>query len=106
MLRWITFASSLLGVIIACIAAKPETLSTLSTAELLGVLVLIVGPALTIFAVRLERRVSSQTLAVEAGTREEPENRVAKHGAHARTRRVHARVEEARDQSRVQDHAA
>jgi hypothetical protein len=106
LLRWIACASSLLGVIVACGVANPESLSALSTAQLLGVIVLIVGPALTAFAVRLERRVTSQTLVVEAGTADGPEPRITHHSAHDRVKRVHARVEDSREQTCVQDQAA
>ena len=106
LLRWIAGASCVLGIVIACIATNPDTLSTLSTAQLLGIIVLIVGPALTLFALRLETRTAAQPVDTDGCTDEDVSLRVKIHEAHDRSTRVHVRVEEAHETPRVHEPAA
>jgi len=94
MLWGIGIASSIAGAIMVCLAANPEMLSTLSTAHLLGSVVLMLCPLLTAAALRLERRASTQVVVSTQRTPEEPVLRIAKHSAHDRVRRPHTRADE------------
>lgn len=107
MLRGIAVASCALGVVLVCIASNPTTLTLLSTPQLLGIVVLTVGPALTMWAIRFDRRVAAQPVAPQTGTEiVEIDVRVTHHEAHDRTKRVYARVEESQSPSRVHEPAA
>ncbi|MHA7814504.1 MAG: hypothetical protein ACX94C_14060 [Phycisphaerales bacterium] len=94
MLWGIGIASSIAGAVMVCLAANPEMLSTLSTAHLLGSVVLMLCPLLTAAALRLERRASTQVVVSTQRTPEEPVLRIAKHSAHDRVRRPHTRADE------------
>lgn len=107
MLRGIAVASCALGVVFACVASNPSTLTLLSTPQLVGIVVLTVGPALTMWAIRLDRRVAAQPIAPQTGTEIiEIDVRVTHHEAHDRTKRVYTRVEEAQTPTRVHEPAA
>lgn len=105
-LRGIAVLSSVLGIILIGLAANPEVLSTISTAHLLGALVLTVAPALTLLVVRLDRRIASQVVVSTDSANSEHKLRIAKHGAHERIKRSHTRPEDAHDTKRPQEHAA
>ncbi len=107
MLRGIAVASCALGVVLVCIASNPTTLTLLSTPQLLGIVVLTVGPALTMWAIRFDRRVAAQPVAPQTGTEIiEIDVRITHHEAHDRTKRVYTRVEEAQTPARVHEPAA
>ncbi|MCR9074406.1 MAG: hypothetical protein NXI07_00050 [bacterium] len=105
-LRGIAVLSSVLGIILICLAANPEVLSTISTAHLLGALILTFAPALTLLAVRLDRRIASQVVVSTDRANSEHKLRIAKHDAHARVKRAHARADDAQTANRPQEHAA
>lgn len=106
LLRWIAGASIACGIVIACIAVDPGTLSTLSTAQLLGIMVLIVSPMLTLMALRFETRSAAQPVDTDGCTSEDVPVRVRIHEAHDRSTRVHVRAEEAHEAPRVHEPAA
>lgn len=108
LLRGIAVASCAMGVIFICIASNPSTLTMLSTPQLLGMMMLTIGPAMTVWAIRFDRRVAAQPVADQAGTEVvESDARVMHHDAHDRSKRVLARVEEAHSTpSRVHEPAA
>jgi hypothetical protein len=103
LLRGIGVASILAGVVAVCFVASPEILSTLSTAHLIGIFVLVVGPAMTKLAIRLERRMSEHVTRELTEESVERSLRIAKHGAHGRSRKLHTRAEE-RPETVVRSH--
>lgn len=60
-LRPIGCASAIVGVVIGARAAEPNVLTTLGTAELLGIVMLVLGPVLTLLALRFDRRCAAQS---------------------------------------------
>lgn len=89
LLRSIAGLSCLLGVVLACVAASPAFLTSLSTAHLMGIILLCVGPVLTLFALRFDRGVAAQIVVSQSRTADAARSpRIAKHGAHDRTPRV------------------
>ena len=96
-----------MGVIFICIASNPSTLTMLSTPQLLGIVMLTIGPAMTVWAIRLDRRVAAQPVADQTGTEiVTPDVRVMHHEAHDRSKRVLARVEETQTPTREHEPAA
>ena len=104
LLRGIGVVSIIAGVVAACFAASPEILSTLSTAHLMGIFVLVLGPALTMYAMRFERKTRA-TVEVATASVEQP-LRIAKHGAHERSSKSPPRIEERPEKVRSHEHAA
>ncbi len=104
MLRPIGVVSMLTGCVLACCAAAPSVLSSLSTVELLGIATLVFGPALTLCAMRLDRRWGvADPRANGAGV---SVARTTTHEAHDRSARTHPRPLEAHEDTRVHEHAA
>lgn len=108
-LRPIGIGSMIVGGVLACCAANPAVLTSLGTAELLGIVTLVFAPALTLVAIRLERRwgVAIEPAAIQQAT---SDIRSTTHEAHDRPSRTHMRPVEAsaqaQEESREMDHAA
>jgi ascorbate-specific PTS system EIIC-type component UlaA len=99
----IACVGTLVGLVLAGCAANPSVLGKLSTMELLGVMLLAAGPAMTVLALRLDRRMINALPAED--TEQGTQVRTATHDAHPRTLRSHARVGEAHADKRAHDHA-
>lgn len=75
-----------LGMVLVVTIIRPETLSTLNTAELGGIVSLIVFPVLTVFAIRYDRSTVSRSLA--RGYQEPTQDIRVSHTAHNRSGKV------------------
>ncbi len=107
LLRGIAIASCAIGLVCACTASHPSVLSTLGTPQLLGIMILSLGPVLTVGAMRFDRRVAAQPVASQTGTSsDDHELRVTQHGPHDRSTPMHVHIEETHETKRVREPAA
>lgn len=90
--RLIAALSSVAGLVLIANAAHPSVLRTLSTLELLGIVVLAVFPVLTLLALRLERRVARRVPGVWRDGAVCSQTRSTTHDAHERHARTRTRV--------------
>lgn len=90
--RLIAALSSIAGLVLIANAAHPSVLRTLSTLELLGIVVLAVFPVLTLLALRLERRVARRDFGVWRDGAVCSQTRSTTHDAHERHARTRTRV--------------
>ncbi len=103
-----------LGMALTITLVRPETLGMLGTAQLVGIVVLLTTPGLTMLAMRYDRRtLLRRRLATELGSACEAPGaqsplraRVAAHGAHDRRPVRHARVNEPGGQALSPEQAA
>ena len=81
---------SVVGLILVANAANPAVLSTLSTLEIFGAVVLAVFPSLTLLTLHLERKMRKPIEQVTPAQR--TQTRCTQHDAHQRPARVHTRL--------------
>lgn len=103
-LRPIGYASAAAGLLIGARAVEPGMLATLGTLELLGIVLLVLGPIATMLALRYDRRCASQTIPSESVTLKAA--RTATHEAHTRSIPAPGRSIEMNSDSKLPEQAA
>lgn len=103
-IRVFGWASAVVGLVLGARVAEPGMLSTLGTLELLGVVILVLGPIMTLLALRFDRRCSAQR---ETAPSSSPRcTRSTMHEAHARSIPTPPTAAEPITQVLVPEHAA
>lgn len=101
-MRPIGCVSAIVGLVVGAQATDPSKLATLDTPVLLGIVLLVLGPVLTMLALRFDRRVAAQSPPPAQLTTRPP--RSTMHAPHTRTAAMPQRAADPSGEPRIHEH--